>query len=106
MCLYSESNLNTLIFRENPGILYPKGAKGPKRTKETFPADAALWRAYVENAQEVSGYNYPVRYASAPKTLYQAGCRKGQSEHARVECHYTELYSSGVVERHVDFDFD
>ncbi|EJD02256.1 S-adenosyl-L-methionine-dependent methyltransferase, partial [Fomitiporia mediterranea MF3/22] len=87
---------------ENPGIVYPDGARKQDSNKPTFPATVDQRKLDTEDAQAVSGYNYPVRYASAPRTLYQAFCRKGQGHLARVEAHCTILYPSLVVERTVN----
>ena len=95
LCPYSQ----TSYFRENPGVLYPKGKRTPKPDKPTFPADSSQWRSDSEDASQVSGFNYDVLYASPPRNLYQAFLRKGQSKFARVSNHFTALFSTGVVER-------
>ncbi|KAL5511284.1 hypothetical protein ACEPAH_4500 [Sanghuangporus vaninii] len=87
---------------ENPGILYPKGKKQPKSDKPKFPADTLQWKSDSEDARQVSGYNYDILYASPPRNLYQAFLRKGQSKSARVDLHFTSLFSIGVVERTIN----
>ncbi|EJD02255.1 S-adenosyl-L-methionine-dependent methyltransferase [Fomitiporia mediterranea MF3/22] len=86
---------------ENPGIFYPAGARRLRSLKPAFPAAAGIRRVDTEDAQ-VSGYGYPVRYASVPRTLYQAFCRKGQGEFTRVYHHCTSLFSVKNVERTVN----